>query len=467
MQSPDHYRPTPAPVAAILMAALLLTFGFAAIFLRLPAQAALSWAALVLLALLYVLTAVVIYRVVAWILARIAHDHLENASSRLMAGGWQAAVWLPAFLLLTREHSVWVALILPVAAISAVNFVRAVTAVTSESNGSFALLRNDASLFSTEKRSATRIVLPSIVASIAVQLGIAALLLERDQLAAPLFAITAGLLAWMLPLRPRAADSTLKNRMLAWSSFAHAFLAILCVAIALTPFLRYGEIAWRMGELLHPPRADASARILKSNAHPGSAYSGIVLYAPVKQQRKVVVPALMRETHLVVSRTRPTEIEFDGVYWYFEPPDERPKPDAKVVHGDPMKSNIHSTGNWPIAMIANQDFASPVETSCCRYLRVRFVNGDSRPGPIYLEVTLRRRRANGTVSQQLGSLVIPSSQGDHSQLNRWPAQGFLDFPVPRNSRFTKFDEISVTIVPYRKNVTSGARVAIQGFVLFP
>lgn len=97
MQSPDHYRPTPAPVAAILMAALLLTFGFAAIFLRLPAQAALSWAALVLLALLYVLTAVVIYRVVAWILARIAHDHLENTSSRLMAGGWQAAVWLPAF----------------------------------------------------------------------------------------------------------------------------------------------------------------------------------------------------------------------------------------------------------------------------------------------------------------------------------------------------------------------------------
>jgi hypothetical protein len=160
-------------------------------------------------------------------------------------------------------------------------------------------------------------------------------------------------------------------------------------------------------------------------------------------------------------------IPFDGAYWYFKRPDQRPKADAPTVHGDPTKANIRSTDFQPLSMEAHQYLGSPIQMDCCNALRLAIQNADDRPGSIFIEILLKDTTSKESSTQSLGSLVVPSSEDRHIPLNRTPVKEVLSFSLPPSTRGKQFDEITVMIKPAKERARAGAHIAVQHFELVP
>jgi hypothetical protein len=107
----------------------------------------------------------------------------------------------------------------------------------------------------------------------------------------------------------------------------------------------------------------------------GGFYSGLILLAPTKPVKQLILaPPEAAKAALAKIPRRPLEIEFDGVYRYFQPPDRHPQPDAPIVHGNLIKNAIFSTDNEPVRMVANQVLNQAVPIACCRALRLEIID---------------------------------------------------------------------------------------------
>ena len=154
----------------------------------------------------------------------------------------------------------------------------------------------------------------------------------------------------------------------------------------------------------------------------GTAYSGVILMLPPRPHQQIVAPVRPDELHLAGALAKPIVIPFDGAYWYFKRPDTRPKPDARVQRGDPLKANIRSTDRITLVMEAHQVLPSSIMMDCCKALRVELVNADNRPGAITIEIWLRDTSAKSVPTLSLGRVVIPSSKAHSISLKRSPWQ---------------------------------------------
>jgi hypothetical protein len=240
--------------------------------------------------------------------------------------------------------------------------------------------------------------------------------------------------------------------------------------IALLPFLKHSRFAAGLSALLRTrtnastsPLSKVGARILV----PGEDYSGVILVLPRKPHEKIVPPAPANHTQLSSVLAKAVIIPFDGVYWYFKRPDQRPKVDAPTVRGDPTKANIHSTDFQPLSMEAHQYLGNPIKMDCCNTIRLAIQNADDRQGAIYMEILLKDTTSKGSSTQSLGSLVVPSSEDRHMSLNRPAVQEVLSFSLPRGARGKQFDEITVVIKPAKERARAGAHIAVQHFELVP
>lgn len=82
-------------------------------------------------------------------------------------------------------------------------------------------------------------------------------------------------------------------------------------------------------------------------------------------------PPSFNDTQLSSLRSKPVIIPFDGAYWYFKQPDQRPKDDAPTVRGDPLSKNIRSNMR-PLSMEAHQNLNTSIKVDFCRTLRWQF-----------------------------------------------------------------------------------------------
>jgi hypothetical protein len=171
-------------------------------------------------------------------------------------------------------------------------------------------------------------------------------------------------------------------------------LPIALTGLALFPFLNNAAIAGSFIRLLQLGNGQ-SRQALPAGARfrRGDFYSGIVLLSPTKPVKQLMVPPKAAKSTFRNNLTKPLEIEFDGVYWYFQPPDERPHSDAPIVHGNPTRDTIHSTDHEPVIMVANQALNQSVAVTCCRALRVEIISGEGSLGPIDLEIILKNTAA--------------------------------------------------------------------------
>lgn len=469
--------PSLRPLIVPLAACLLLTGGVAWLVCKPPLRPSLSWLELIALALLYVGLAVGVLAVVLFGLSKAFGDHIEVSSSALIEGSWLSAAWMPLFVLLVREHSVWAAVMPPLAVLPVTNFLRrwrlagtaAIESLEDSPAKSPALFRVD------DSPSLMRSVLPAAIAAITLESGLAATMVGYDALAGLLFAVGAVLFVWRYPARSGKANlAAYEQPVVRWSSAWRMALVILLTGAALLPFVKYKGFGG-MNAFLHAnrpslPAVQAKESQLKPRA--GGRYSGVILYLPQKPKEKIVAPAQTKANAFGPAHGKPMVIPFDGVYWYFQPPDERPEVDAHLVHGDPVKMSVHSTEYLPLLMEAHQELGSSMAMDCCRALRVMLRNGDNLRGMIYLEVILKDTMSKQHTSLSLGSLYLRSSEGGTSNAAVARPDGHsveetLSYPIPESARGRRFNEITLVFQPSQERSLVGARVAIEQFVFEP
>jgi hypothetical protein len=458
-----------APVTVAAVVSLVLTGMIVFGLCRPPLHPSLTWLSLSLSAFSFILVAAAANFFWVWCLCRFLKEEIGTSIGPVIAGVWTAAAWLPLLALLVQENSVLVASVPPLIAISAALFLRrwklgaewVPAALDSASRSTLFRVREEPSLL--------RAVLPAAASSLAFQAAWAVLLLGHSLIAGLLFAVCIVVPVWIFPARMHSGESSRagKGGFSSRSFIAISLIAILLTGVALMPFLTHSHFAKRVSAFLQTTRVNAASKTSPKSSDAWDYYSGVILVLPVKPHKEIVAPAPTKRVVITNTPARPVIIPFDGMYWYFKRPDHRPKPDSRIVRGDPMKANIHSTDSLPLSMEAHQHMGSYVQMSCCSEMRLAVRNADDRFGTISLEVLLRDTASKGAPAQSLGSVVIRSSQDRHIPLNRPPVDEVLHFTFPRSPQAKQFDEITVVIRPARERERAGAHIAVEYFELLP
>jgi len=210
---------------------------------------------------------------------------------------------------------------------------------------------------------------------------------------------------------------------------------------------------------------DASARPGTVKVSGTSGYESIILWTlPEKKQSAAPVPSSL--SPLAARATRPLVIRFDGAYWYFQPPGERPGPSAHQAQGNPIGVNIEANNFITLAMEAVQNLGAPVRLARCREVLVTIQNRDNLRGPVALEVVLTDSFAPGKPSLSLRSRPVLASQPEHFTIQAAPVDEVLRFPISENTKIRKFDQITVRFLPDVEHFQVGPRSQFKNSLCF-
>jgi hypothetical protein len=249
----------------------------------------------------------------------------------------------------------------------------------------------------------------------------------------------------------------------------HATLAILMTAVALLPWVagRIGGFLGRSEQLSNPSAIDRKTPEADS---PSYGYVGIVLWPP--PAKKQIIPPMPRPSSLEGgAAAKPLIIPFDGPYWYFKAPENKPGPRSRVARARATDVNVRSTDWAPLRMEAHQNLGMPIDLSHCSEIDVAITNADTRPGAIALALRLTDSTTPGKPSQEIGEQPIASSEIAQIPLARAPVKETLRFPIqrsaPRSATLRQFNQIAVVFRPSAQRARAGAKVSIDSFELVP
>ncbi len=385
-------------------------------------------------------------------------DRQENISTwSQMYGTWITVVWVPALFVLNKDRSAWVAIVLPLMTVlTTALFYR----WARRPEQPYEFDGDIQSLFLVpSKATVLQTIFPALLTSLAAQLGVLALVPRQDWLAALFLALACLFPVWRFP---RSPNNTFGRRLS--TPFSNSVAALLLTMIALLPFLKHGPGHDALDLLLWQLDRQKSAPAKPRASNPGAGYSGIILLLPPKPPQTVLPPAPSAD---VPGSAKPQVIAFDGAYWYFKEPDDAPRPDAKIVHGDPLKAHIQSTNRLALQMEAHQAIVPAVKMDCCTALRLNITNADTRPGSIAIEIVLRDKETKPSSATSLGTIVIPSSTANPIDFLRQPVHETLTFRFPRPPRAGRFSEITVRIKAAPERELAASQVSVDSFVLVP
>jgi hypothetical protein len=457
---------TSPPLAWPLAGSLVLTTAAVWFLCTPPATALHSWTQLVSRATVYLLVAGCVHALAVWGVCRV-RDESEGGGRpvvwTVIWTAWVAIVWLPLIALLTAEHSVWVAGVLPVTAVFATLLLRR-RAVEAGKNLYFERAVEVAPFQLLKSTPLWRVLLAPAVAAVALQIGMVMLIVGHGWTAGCLFGAGAiyPVERW-LDRTGTAGGAEARGGRWGRAATGNSVTVWLLLLLALIPFMA-AYAAGRLDGLLGIQVRAAPRLALGPLAHSkSSGYTGVILVQPRKPQ-EIVAPLPMA----VTASLKDTQvIQFDGAYWYFKEPDTRPAPNAHVMQGDPIKRHVKSTDEEPLIMEAHQPLRRELAMSCCRSLRVDVKNGDNVPGVIAVEVLLGDTKLKNARAVSLGNQVLATSAVSPMPLQRVAVDDTLTFRLPRSARGATFNEITVRIKPSRERSLAGAQVAVKDFVLQP
>jgi hypothetical protein len=207
-----------------------------------------------------------------------------------------------------------------------------------------------------------------------------------------------------------------------------------------------------------------------SIAPPAEGDPGVVLL-PVKQTHtKLIAPAPIVANALLKGQrsTKPLEIPFEGVYWFFRAPDDHPPRTSLQAHGSPEMLDIRSTDRRPLSMEAREDLGSTINLDCCSRIQVAIRNADRYPETVSLELVLINSTAPGKPSQSLGRTMVASTRPwNLYDKQASPANETLTFVLPAKSSLRRFDEVRIVFRMNAARADTGPRIAIDRLVLIP
>lgn len=439
---------------------LLLTGAIAA-FVCQPPSHPLPLMKLLGLAAVYLVVAAFAHAGAVWLVQRVFQDELGWSTRTLIAGLWSTVAWLPFLTLLTSQDSLWIAATLPWMASCAVAFLKRSSAHAEDRQVSRSFLAAEL----VDSCPFWRALLPSALASAALEGGVCALALQHPWIAGLLLAASMTLPVGRL-VSSAEVVGVAAVRPGRW--MRDSFCAWILTAIALVPLSSSGLLAkalLRSREEQHP--GVPVAVLPKKAATEGSgSLAFVVLLQPAHAKERPLPPAPAASSEGRATAA-PQVIPFDGPYWFFKHPGEQPGVMAHRERGDPRKINIRSTDGLPMLMEAHQALAPAVALESVHVLRLDLTNADDRPGTIGAEVVLEQQMGGKLVERSLGTLTLPSSEAAEIPLGRAPVQESLSFLVPEAARRERLEAITVRFKPDRSRSLGAPLVAVRGFVLQP
>ena len=392
----------------------------------------------------------------------------------------RAWVWVPAVVLLSRQDSPGSAILSALgAALLASGLRRIVVSETCPRDQQSIMHQSDEyEMFAATLRTPQREVHGYAIALCVYAAGY--LLINHFYLNAGVpLAVAAFLFAWKLTLDPQSeldpqAELTLK---LARRRAAARFPQVAITAILVTLYVMLYGIGHRndveaeraaldAGEV-KGANADANHRRSGSVYVAGvSGYQSIILW-PLPEKPKIVAPVLASISPYAALTAKPMVIKFDGPYWYFQPPGQRPGPQAYEAHGNPLTANIEANNFLPLKMEAVQNLGPPIRLARCREVQVTVENRDNVRGPIAVGVVLTDASAPRRPSVSLGQQTILSTEPGQFTVKLAPVNEVMRFAVPDTAPLRKFNQITVEYFSGPEHWQLGARVAIDQFELIP
>jgi hypothetical protein len=448
-----------SPLLLPMLGSILTGSVVATVFLLPPSRPTLSFPQLILSAACKLLIAGCIHAVTVWCIWRLVREYVEPSAGMLVIHIWAAVVWLPLIATLGAERSVWISCFVPWAFANAITFLNLWSKLPTEEEPLAELPRD---LFQAPAAPPMwRALLPYCITIVMVQVGLVSMASRHPWSGSSL--LCAALLLFLVrhPLVHSMARA--RRRFSRYSLFQTALVFFL-ISTALTPFLQRAYGLLSLASLLTLPSPHTRAVAMPA---PGSHYSGVILTLPPKPHPRIERLTPPHPANYSTALLRPVIIPFDGAYWYFKRPDTRPRPDAHVQRGDPIKASVRSTDNRELAMEAHQTLSTPIAGDCCHAIRINLLNGDDRPGLIRIELLLKNSFSKPASSVSLGTLAVPSSQLEQIPLGRPPVAESMRFPMPAIAHGKRFDEITVVIKPSSGRALGGSKIAIQNFVLVP
>lgn len=450
----EETSPSVMSLAMPLVGSLLQTAGVVWLLCPTPLHSSLSLPHLIASALFFLLITMAAHLFAIWSNCRIFREQIDAPFGFLIFAIWPSVVWLPLLILLIRGHSVWTVLIPPLITASATFALKRWSLASRDS----AITPRDAGAISTlfhiqRPPSLLRVIAPAIITSIAFQAATTELALRNLLTAGSLLAASTVFPIWTYPIKLQPFEPDRDTGASIRSAVPRTLTVFLLIAIALLPY------SMSNNRTPAPPK-----KVAGGLAH-GDSYSGVILVLPPKPHHEMVIAPPLASTQFRSLQNKPVIIHFDGEYWYFRQPDQRPRADAPIVRGDPTKRTIRSTDTRPLTMEAHQHLITPIKIGCCRAIQLAIQNADNRPGAISIEILLKDTTTKAT--QSLGDRVISSSEDPSISLSRPPINEILNFPFPAHNRARQFDEITVVIKPARERALAGAHIAIQHFKLIP
>ncbi len=117
-------------------------------------------------------------------------------------------------------------------------------------------------------------------------------------------------------------------------------------------------------------------------------------------------------------------------------------------------------------MEAHQQLSGPIDMTCCREIQVVFRN-DTSLGALGVGLSLTDSHSPGRMSQMLGVRFVDANPLEYGPAHAAPVEERLSFMFPAQSRIKKFDEITVTLLPDPRRLTTGRKVEVVRFVIEP
>jgi hypothetical protein len=401
---------------------------------------------------------------------RMALSKGERRGERLISGitlraTWVTAIWVPAWVFALRMPSLVTVMAGCLLMATATLYLRRHAAVTADAG--ISLIAQSESqepgllTYPSQPDSAlwARVLLPSVALALLLELTVTVAAMQRFRWASLLAGAFVAAVMWRLRDEWRRKAS---NRRAA----AALMLAFVFTLVVLLPYLKSTPFSVTIGPMAKltygvPP---------KPGANTDEGWSGIILTSPKQQQKKIEIP-VKKEMAPVFSGRLPQAIEipFDGAYWYFKPPDRKPRPTARVVQGSSLKATVRSTDWYPLIMEAHQPLGTPIDLGCCGGIDIVVQSADRRDGPIALELWVRGKDMPDARGYYLGTATLPSSEVPAATRGNEaaPVEERLSYVVPSRMEGVKFDEIAVEVRSPPSRWREGAKIGIVKFVLEP
>lgn len=199
------------------------------------------------------------------------------------------------------------------------------------------------------------------------------------------------------------------------------------------------------------PPADAQP---KSGHEEFGEFTGVILVPDLPKSKSL--PRLPNPSAEPASDTDPLTIPFDGVYWFFRFPYQKPPIDAATLHGTPDDIRFRSAGRVVLRMEARQGLPRQFDSARLAKIDMAIRNTETEAAVLHAEIILSNTSLPGEPRESLGVQLIDSGE-----------KQTLSFAVPPYPLLPEFNTLTVRIQRSGALITQSARVSIDRFVLIP